>query len=425
MKLWQKDIPIDEKIEAFTVGNDREIDLHLAAYDCQASMAHAKMLGKIGLLTNEEVVQLVDALATIQKTAENGTFTIENAFEDMHSKIEYLLVEKLGDLGKKIHTARSRNDQVLVALQLYLKNALENIEQKVMTLFDLLLQLAETHQNKLMPGYTHMQVAMPSSFGLWFAAYAESLIDDRMLIRAAYGLVDQNPLGSAAGFGSSFPIDREMTTRDLGFATLKYNVVAAQMGRGKVEKVTAMAIGGLAATLAKMAMDVCLYMGQEFQFIQFPDSLTTGSSIMPHKKNPDVFELIRGKCNMLQALPQNLAQLTTNLPAGYHRDLQLAKAPLLNAVAEINTCLDIFHHSIEQIQIRDGILEHPQYDPLFTVDTLNEWVKAGMPFRTAYQQMAKAVADGSYQPNRVLDHQHVGSMGQLALEAIRNKMAAL
>ena len=425
MKLWQKNIPIDQKIDAFTVGNDREMDLLLAAYDCKASMAHAEMLGAIGLISRQEADQLVAVLADIQKEAEKGQFTIETEFEDMHSKIEFLLVERLGDLGKKIHTARSRNDQVLVAMQLYIKEALSNIEIQLIALFDELLQLAETHKDKKMPGYTHMQVAMPSSFGLWFSAYAESLIDDRILLQASQRMVDQNPLGSAAGFGSSFPIDRERTTKTLGFSDLKYNVVAAQMGRGKIERTTATAIAAIAATLGKMAMDICLYMGQEYQFISFPDQLTTGSSIMPHKKNPDVFELIRGKCNLLQALPQSLSQLTTNLPSGYHRDLQLSKEPILRAIQDLKDCLGIFHYSIEKIQVRSHLLENAKYDPLFTVDTLNEWVKEGMPFRTAYKKMGEQVADGSYQPNRNLNHNHVGSLGNLALEAIRKKMESL
>ena len=425
MKLWQKNIPIDQKIDAFTVGNDREMDLLLAAYDCKASMAHAEMLGAIGLISRQEADQLVAALADIQKEAEKGQFTIETEFEDMHSKIEFLLVERLGDLGKKIHTARSRNDQVLVAMQLYIKEALSNIEIQLIALFDELLQLAETHKDKKMPGYTHMQVAMPSSFGLWFSAYAESLIDDRILLQASQRIVDQNPLGSAAGFGSSFPIDRELTTKTLGFSDLKYNVVAAQMGRGKIERTTATAIASIAATLGKMAMDICLYMGQEYQFIGFPDQLTTGSSIMPHKKNPDVFELIRGKCNLLQALPQSLSQLTTNLPSGYHRDLQLSKEPILRAIQDLKDCLEIFQYSIEKIQVRSHLLEDAKYDPLFTVDTLNEWVKEGMPFRTAYKKMGEQVADSSYQPNRNLNHSHVGSLGNLSLEAIRRKMESL
>ena len=425
MKLWQKNIPIDQKIDAFTVGNDREMDLILAPYDCEASIAHANMLAYIGLLKQEEADQLVSQLTDIQKTAVDGLFTIEPEFEDMHSKIEFLLVEKLGDLGKKIHTARSRNDQVLVAMQLYLKEAFTTIEDQVQSLFDLLLSLAEKHKDNLMPGYTHMQVAMPSSFGLWFSAYAEGLIDDRILLQAAYKICDQNPLGSAAGFGSSFPIDRDKTTADLNFASVKYNVIAAQMGRGKIERVSATALSAVAATLSKMAMDICLYMGQDYKFISFPDSLTTGSSIMPHKKNPDVFELIRGKCNLLQALPASISQLTTNLPSGYHRDLQLTKAPILNAIEELKNCLELFQYSLQQIEVKADLVKSEKYDTLFTVDTLNEWVKSGMPFRTAYQKMGEQVADGSYQANRELKHTHLGSIGNLAITEIRKKMKLL
>jgi argininosuccinate lyase len=381
MKLWQKDTSTNEKIDHFTVGNDRTYDLALAPYDCIASKAHAKMLGEIGMLTSKEVKDLTDALEGILKSTQKGDFVIEKEFEDMHSKIEFLLTQKLGDLGKKIHTARSRNDQVLVALQLYIKEELSQIKKEVVKLFDLLLKLAETHQKDLLPGYTHMQVAMPSSFGLWFSAYAESLVDDVAFLNTAFRLADQNPLGSAAGFGSSFPIDRELTSKELGFKTLKYNVVAAQMGRGKVEKASATAIGMLGGTLAKLAMDICMYMGQDFDFIHFPEELTTGSSIMPHKKNPDVFELIRGKCNLLQGLPQQLALLTSNLPSGYHREMQLAKAPLVEAFQEIKACLEMMHFSLSKIEVRKNITDDSKYDYLFSVDTLNEWVKQGIPFR--------------------------------------------
>lgn len=424
MKLWQKETSTNEKIDHFTVGNDRIYDLVLAPYDCKASKAHAKMLGKIGLLTKEEVESLSQTLDSIQKSAEQGDFVIETAFEDMHSKIEFLLTEKLGDLGKKIHTARSRNDQVLVALQLYVKTELASVKKELINLFNLLLELAERHQNELLPGYTHMQVAMPSSFGLWFSAYAESLIDDVTFLNTASQLANQNPLGSAAGFGSSFPIDREMTTQDLEFDTLKYNVVAAQMGRGKIEKATATAIGLLSGTLGKLAMDICLYMGQDFDFIYFPEELTTGSSIMPHKKNPDVFELIRGKCNLLQGLPQQLTLLTSNLPSGYHREMQLAKGPLIEAFQEIKACLEMMHFSLSKIQVRKNITASPKYDHLFSVDTLNEWVKKGLPFREAYQKMGKDIATGTYIPKRDLNHTHQGSLGNLQLEEIRKKMEA-
>jgi argininosuccinate lyase len=425
MKLWQKDTSTNEKIDHFTVGNDRTYDLALAPYDCIASKAHAKMLGEIGMLTSKEVKDLTYALDDILKSTQKGDFVIEKEFEDMHSKIEFLLTQKLGDLGKKIHTARSRNDQVLVALQLYIKEELSQIKKEVVKLFDLLLKLAETHQKDLLPGYTHMQVAMPSSFGLWFSAYAESLVDDVAFINTAFQLADQNPLGSAAGFGSSFPIDRELTSKELGFKTLKYNVVAAQMGRGKVEKASATAIGMLGGTLAKLAMDICMYMGQDFDFIHFPEELTTGSSIMPHKKNPDVFELIRGKCNLLQGLPQQLALLTSNLPSGYHREMQLAKAPLVEAFQEIKACLEMMHFSLSKIEVRKNITDDSKYDYLFSVDTLNEWVKQGIPFREAYQKMGKEIASGNYTPKRDLSHSHLGSIGNLQLDAIRDKMKSV
>lgn len=425
MKLWQKDTSTNEKIDHFTVGNDRTYDLALAPYDCIASKAHAKMLGEIGMLTSKEVKDLTDALEGILKSTQKGDFVIEKEFEDMHSKIEFLLTQKLGDLGKKIHTARSRNDQVLVALQLYIKEELSQIKKEVVKLFDLLLKLAETHQKDLLPGYTHMQVAMPSSFGLWFSAYAESLVDDVAFLNTAFRLADQNPLGSAAGFGSSFPIDRELTSKELGFKTLKYNVVAAQMGRGKVEKASATAIGMLGGTLAKLAMDICMYMGQDFDFIHFPEELTTGSSIMPHKKNPDVFELIRGKCNLLQGLPQQLALLTSNLPSGYHREMQLAKAPLVEAFQEIKACLIMMHFSLSKIEVRKNITDDSKYDYLFSVDTLNEWVKQGIPFREAYQKMGKEIASGNYTPKRDLSHSHLGSIGNLQLDAIRDKMKSV
>ncbi len=422
MKLWQKGIPTNKKIDHFTVGKDREYDLILAGYDCQASIAHAQMLAHIGMLKKEEATQLVTVLKAIEKTVEKGTFTIEEEFEDMHSKIEFLLTKELGDLGKKIHTARSRNDQVLVALQLYIKEALNEIKGLTKELFDVLLKLADTHKSDLMPGYTHMQVAMPSSFGLWFSAYAESLIDDVVLLNAAHTLADQNPLGSAAGFGSSFPIDRKYTTEELGFKTLKYNVVAAQMGRGKIEKTTAIALGNLAGTLAKLSMDICLYMGQDFDFISFPDELTTGSSIMPHKKNPDLFELIRGKCNLLQGLPQQLALLTTNLPSGYHREMQLAKGPIIEAFQELKACFDMLLFSLEKIEVKKNCTDDSKYDYLFSVDTLNEWVKSGLPFRDAYRKMGETIASGDFIPKKDLDHTHVGSLGHLALAEIKAKM---
>ena len=422
MKLWQKNQAPHEKINHFTVGKDRIYDLHLAAYDCQASIAHAQMLRQIGVLTLEEADQLVTILEGLKTDAEKADFVIEDKFEDMHSKIEYVLTEKLGDLGKKIHTARSRNDQVLAALHLYLKAEIKTLKGLTLDFFKLLMDLAEQHKDKLLPGYTHFQVAMPSSFGLWFSAYAESLIDDVTLLNAAHKIVDQNPLGSAAGYGSSFNIDRKATTFLLDFADLKYNVIAAQMSRGKAEKTSAIAMAGIAATLSKLAMDICIYMGQEHNFIDFPEALTTGSSIMPHKKNPDVFELIRGKCNLLQGLPNQLALLITNLPSGYHREMQLAKGPIIESIEDLKTCLDLFTFSLKEIQVKADILEDSKYQYVFSVDTLNEWVKEGMPFRDAYKKMGEAIEKGDYKPKKDLNHTHLGSIGNLALEEINAKM---
>ncbi|MFS4446677.1 argininosuccinate lyase [Maribacter sp. 2307UL18-2] len=425
MKLWDKGFSTDKKIDLFTVGNDRELDLHLAKYDIIASKAHAKMLGKIGLLTTEETEALVVELDKMIAKAEEGTFTIEDNFEDMHSKIEFQLTLALGDTGKKIHTARSRNDQVLVAMHLYLKDELTEIKAQTKTLFDLLLNLADKYKRVLLPGYTHLQIAMPSSFGLWFSAYAESLIDDLYFIEAAYKVADQNPLGSAAGYGSSFPIDRSHTTEEMGFETMKFNVVAAQMSRGKVEKATAFGIANIAATLSKLSMDICLYMSQNFDFISFPDELTTGSSIMPHKKNPDVFELIRAKCNKLQAVPNQLTLVINNLPSGYHRDLQLVKEIIVPAIQDMKACLEILTFSLREIRVNENIIEDPKYDYLFSVDTLNELVQEGMPFRDAYKQMGQEIQAGTFSPKRNIKHSHEGSLGNLCLEEIKKKMALL
>ena len=422
MKLWDKGFSTDKKIDHFTVGNDRELDLLLAKYDVIASKAHAKMLGSVGLISKDEAKALEKELDAIAKSIQKGEFTIEDGFEDMHSKIEFLLTEKLGDTGKKIHTARSRNDQVLVAMQLYLKDELTEIKEQVKTIFNLLLKLAEKHQKVLLPGYTHLQIAMPSSFGLWFSAYAESLIDDLHFIQAAYKVADQNPLGSAAGYGSSFPIDRSQTTKELNFEAIKYNVVAAQMGRGKVEKATAFGISSIANTLSKLAMDITLYMSQNFDFISFPDELTTGSSIMPHKKNPDVFELIRAKCNKIQAVPNQLTLVTNNLPSGYHRDLQLVKEIIIPALQDMKACLEMMTFSLKEIQVNNAILEDPKYDYLFSVDTLNEMVKNGMPFRDAYKTMGKAIENGNFKPKKDIKHTHEGSLGNLCLEEIKAKM---
>ncbi|MDT0620076.1 argininosuccinate lyase [Croceitalea vernalis] len=425
MKLWDKGFNTDKKIDHFTVGNDRELDLVLAKYDVIASKTHAKMLGKVGLITEVESKALISELDAIAKSIEKGDFTIEETFEDMHSKIEFLLIEKLGDTGKKIHTARSRNDQVLVAMHLYLKEELTEIKSQVKLLFNKLLLLAEKHQKVLLPGYTHLQIAMPSSFGLWFSAYAESLIDDLFFVQAAHKIADQNPLGSAAGYGSSFPIDRSFTTKDMGFNIMKYNVVAAQMGRGKVEKATAFGISSIAGTLSKLAMDITLYMSQNFDFISFPDELTTGSSIMPHKKNPDVFELIRAKCNKIQAIPNQLTLITNNLPSGYHRDLQLVKEIIVPALQDMKACIELMTFSLNEVKVKKDILEDPKYDYLFSVDTLNEMVKTGIPFRDAYKTMGKAIENGNFKPKKDIDHSHEGSLGNLCLDMIKAKMKNL
>lgn len=421
MKLWDKGISIDKKIEQFTVGNDREIDIHIAKYDVIASKAHAKMLHKIGILTTIELEQLLGGLQVLENEIEDGEFVIDAQFEDVHSKIEYELTATLGDVGKKIHTARSRNDQVLVALHLYYKENLGVVKEKTKVFFDTLLDLAETHKDKVLPGYTHLQVAMPSSFGLWFSAYAELMIDDVFLLNAAIKTVDQNPLGSAAGYGSSFPIDREFTTKEMGFETLKYNVVAAQMARGKNERTIAAVLGGLCNTMSRFAMDICLYMSQNFGFVSFPDELTTGSSIMPHKKNPDVFELIRGKCNKIQALQSEMILITNNLPSGYHRDFQLLKENIIAAFEEIKDILDIFNYSIQQIIVKDVDIHSDLYKYLFTVDNINTLVVEGQTFREAYQKIGGQVQDGTYVPDTSKKHTHAGSIHNLCLDKIRAK----
>ena len=421
MKLWDKGFSIDKQIENFTVGNDREIDMHIAKYDVQASLAHAIMLESISIISADELKDLKRGLQELANDIEKGTFIIEPSFEDVHSKIEWELTNKLGEVGKKIHTARSRNDQVLVALHLYYKENLANINDKVKTLFDTLINLADTHKDSLLPGYTHLQVAMPSSFGLWFSAYAELLIDDVYLLNAVSKVVDQNPLGSAAGYGSSFPIDRELTTKELDFASMKYNVVAAQLSRGKSERSIASALGGLCNTMSRFAMDVCLYMGQNFNFISFPDELTTGSSIMPHKKNPDVFELIRGKCNKIQALNTEMVLITNNLPTGYHRDYQLLKENIINAFEDVKEILDILNYSIQQVIVKDIDLNDEKYQYLFTVDSINNLVIEGMPFREAYKKIGEQVEAGEYKPDLGKQHSHVGSIHNLSLDKIKAK----
>lgn len=422
MKLWEKGIPTDQRIDLFTVGNDRELDIVLAKYDVLGSLAQTKMLYQVGLITENEKKDLLQALNEILTDIENHTFKIEENFEDVHSKIEFLLTEKMGDAGKKIHTARSRNDQVLVDMNLYLKDELKVIKDQSRKLFDLLLVLAEKNKNILLPGYTHFQIAMPSSFGMWFSAYAESLIDDVILLNAALKIVDQNPLGSAAGYGSSFPIDRTFTTRELDFKTLKFNSVAAQMSRGKSEKSTAYALSSLAGTLSKLAMDVTLYLSQNFNFLSLPTHLTTGSSIMPHKKNPDVFELIRGKCNKIQALPYELTLITNNLPSGYHRDLQLLKEGIIPGIENCKACLEMAHYSLQDIQVNKNIFDDPKYDYLFTVDALNELVAEGIPFRDAYKIIGQKVEQGTFQSPKKTTHTHEGSINNLCLEEIKKKM---
>ena len=425
MKLWDKGISIDKKIEQFTVGNDRELDGHLAIYDLKASKAHAKMLGATGLISKEEAALLIEGLEQMEDQLKKGEFRIEEEFEDVHSKIEWELTQRLGETGKKIHTARSRNDQVLVAMQLYLKDNVSGIQDQVKELVNLLLELADKHKDELLPGYTHLQVAMPSSFGLWFSAYGELLIDDLVMLEACHKVIDQNPLGSAAGYGSSFPIDRDLTTAELGFETLKYNVVAAQMGRGKVERTLASVVGGLSNTLARFAMDICLYMSQNFGFISFPEALTTGSSIMPHKKNPDVFELIRGKCNKLQALSAEMILITNNLPSGYHRDFQLLKENSINGVESMKEILEIFTHALSQIEVKPVDLDDDKYKYLFTVESINELVIQGMPFRDAYKVIGEQVQNGTYTPGKTRSHSHQGSKDNLCLEEIRLKIKHL
>ena len=421
MKLWDKGFSIDKTIEAFTIGDDREIDLYIAKYDLQASLAHAKMLAKTGILDHNELLQIEQSIQHLQNEVENKTFKIEDDFEDVHSKIEFELTQRLGDAGKKIHTARSRNDQVLVALQLYYKDNLMVLQKQVRALFDTLLNLAEQHKSELLPGYTHLQVAMPSSFGLWFSAYAEALIDDVIILQSAQKIVDQNPLGSAAGYGSSFPIDREMTTNLLNFSDLKYNVVAAQIMRGKNEQIVASALGNLAFTLSKFAMDICLYMSQNFDFISFPENLTTGSSIMPHKKNPDVFELIRGKCNSIQGLSSQIQMMTNNLPSGYHRDFQLLKSPMISAFETLKTVLSVFDYGLQQVEVKSVDLKDEKYKYLFTVDSINSLVQNGATFREAYQIIGAQVQDGTYQCETQHYHTHIGGIDNLALDKIKAK----
>ncbi|HLR32222.1 MAG TPA: argininosuccinate lyase, partial [Fodinibius sp.] len=410
MKLWDKgQTSTSDIIDQFTVGNDRVLDLQIAEYDLRASQAHAQMLNSIGLLSDQELKDLLRELNNLLDEVNEGTFSIEEDFEDVHSKIEYELTRKLGETGKKIHAGRSRNDQVLVCMHMYAKEQIQEIKKHISELFEMLIDLSEKHKKVLIPGYTHMQVAMPSSFGLWFGAYAETLIDDLYMLNAAYEVADQNPLGSAAGYGSSLPLDRSMTTDLLDFETLKYNSVAAQMSRGRLEKLTSFALSSVAGSLSKMAMDVCLFMSQNFGFLSFPDKLTTGSSIMPHKKNPDVFELIRAKCNHIQNLPNELTLITNNLPVGYHRDFQLLKETLFPAVNTLKSCLNISTFMFDHVEIVQDSIRDEKYDYIFSVESVNRQVMKGTPFREAYQQVANAIESGSFQPDKKVDHTHEGS----------------
>lgn len=422
MKLWNKGFEPDRAIEEFTVGADRELDLRLARYDVIGSMAHIRMLESIGLIGSDELPVLLEALKRILSSAECGEFVIEEGVEDVHSQVELMLTRELGDLGKKIHSGRSRNDQVLVDLKLFMRDELKMLAERMKVLFDRLQSLSNKHKDTLMPGYTHLQVAMPSSFGLWFGAYAESLVDDMEMVVAAYNIANQNPLGSAAGYGSSFPLNRTMTTELLGFGALHYNVVAAQMSRGKTERAAAYAIASVASTLGKFAMDVCLFMCQNYGFISFPDNLTTGSSIMPHKKNPDVFEIMRGKCNRLQSVPNEISLLTTNLPLGYNRDLQLLKDIIFPATTTLCQCLDMCDFMLQHIVVRENILDDERYNYLFTVEDVNRLTLSGVPFREAYREVGMAVQRGEYTPTREVNHTHEGSIGNLCNDKIAEKM---
>ena len=413
MKLWEKNFEINKEIERFTVGRDREMDMYLAKYDVLGSMAHITMLESIGLLEKDELVQLLAELKNIYLACENGDFVIEDDVEDVHSQVEMLLTRKLGDMGKKIHSGRSRNDQVLVDLKLFTRHQLKDIADEVKSLFDELIGKSEQYKNVLMPGYTHLQVAMPSSFGLWFGAYAESLADDLLFLQAAYRMTNRNPLGSAAGYGSSFPLNRTMTTELLGFDSMDYNVVYAQMGRGKMERNVAFAIATIAGTLAKMAFDACMFNSQNFSFVKLPKECTTGSSIMPHKKNPDVFELIRAKSNKLQSLPQQVMLIMNNLPVGYFRDLQIIKEVFLPAFDELKDCLQMAAYIINKIEVNEHILDNPMYDPMFSVEEVNRLAANGMPFRDAYKKVGLDIEAGNFVPDKNIRHTHEGSIGNL------------
>ncbi|MGN0036138.1 MAG: argininosuccinate lyase [Bacteroidaceae bacterium] len=421
-KLWEKNVRVTDEIERFTVGRDREMDLYLAKYDILGSMAHITMLQHIGLLEADELACLLDALRQLYDEAERGDFVIEEGVEDVHSQVELMLTRRLGDVGKKIHSGRSRNDQVLLDLKLFTRAQLREVVQAVERLFRSLLEQSERYRDVLMPGYTHLQIAMPSSFGLWFGAYAESLADDMLFLQAAYKMCNRNPLGSAAGYGSSFPLNRTMTTELLGFDSMNYNVVYAQMGRGKMERNVAFALASVAGTVAKLAYDACLFNSQNFGFVKLPDECTTGSSIMPHKKNPDVFELTRAKCNKLQALPQQIVLMSNNLPSGYFRDLQLIKEVFLPAFRELTDCLDMTAYIIQRIRVDEHILDDPKYAPIFSVEEVNRLAAAGMPFRDAYRKVGLAIEAGEFVPTKEVHHTHEGSIGNLCNDRIASYM---
>ena len=417
-KLWEKNFEVNREIERFTVGRDREMDLYLAGYDVLGSMAHITMLESIGLLTKEELDKLLHELKDIYATCEQGAFVIEDGVEDVHSQVELMLTRRLGDMGKKIHSGRSRNDQVLVDLKLYTRSELHAVVEAVKVLFDELIAKSDQYKDVLMPGYTHLQIAMPSSFGLWFGAYAESLADDMLFLLAAWRMTNRNPLGSAAGYGSSFPRDRAMTTRLLGFDSMDYNVVYAQMGRGKMERNVAFAMATVAGTIAKMAFDACLFNSQNFSFVRLPKECTTGSSIMPHKKNPDVFELIRAKCNKLQSLPQQIMLIMNNLPVGYFRDLQIIKEVFLPAFGELKDCLQMAAYIINKMQVNEHILDNPMYDPMFSVEEVNRLAADGMPFRDAYKKVGLEIEAGTFRADHHIHHTHEGSIGCLCTAEI-------
>ena len=421
-KLWEKNIQVDKEVERFTVGKDRELDLYLAPYDMLGSMAHITMLESIGLLTKDELQSLHAELKNMYAKAERGNFVIEEGVEDVHSQVELMLTRKLGDIGKKIHSGRSRNDQVLLDLKLFTRARIRELVRLTGDLFEVLIDQSNRYKDILMPGYTHLQIAMPSSFGLWFAAYAESLADDLLLMQAAYKICNRNPLGSAAGYGSSFPLNRTMTTELLGFDSMNYNVVYAQMGRGKMERTVAYAMAGIAATLSKLAMDACLFNSQNFGFIQLPDSFTTGSSIMPHKKNPDVFELTRAKCNTLQGMPQQIALICNNLPSGYFRDLQIIKELFLPSFDELNDCLRMVTLMMREIKINEHILDDPKYSLLFSVEKVNRLVMDGVPFRDAYKKVGMDIEAGTFTADQTVRHTHEGSIGNLCNEQIEQLM---